>query len=99
MLIVAGTIRVPAVRIDEFRPHMHAMLQASRKEDGCLEYSYAEDVYEAGLFRVFEIWRDEAAFEAHKQTEHLAAWRATWPNFGVSERRLFAYEASAKGEV
>ena len=41
---------------------------------------------------VFEVWRDQAALEAHFRTAHMAAWRAAWPAFGVSDRRLTLYE-------
>jgi quinol monooxygenase YgiN len=92
MLVIAGTVRVPPQNLDRFRPHMLAMLQASRAEDGCIEYSYAEDVAEPGLIRVFEVWSDQAALDAHFATAHMAEWRAQWPSFGVSDRRLFAYE-------
>ena len=78
---------------------MIAMLEASRAEDGCLVYSYAEDVAEPGLIRVFEVWRDQAALDAHFQTPHLAAWRAAWPEFGVSDRRLIAYEVASERAV
>ncbi|MAK83621.1 MAG: antibiotic biosynthesis monooxygenase [Phenylobacterium sp.] len=98
-MIIAGTIRVPPERLDAFRPHMIAMLEASRAEDGCLVYSYAEDVAEPGLIRVFEVWRDQAALDAHFQTPHLAAWRAAWPEFGVSDRRLIAYEVASERAV
>jgi quinol monooxygenase YgiN len=98
-LIIAGTIRVPPERLDAFRPHMIAMLEASRAEDGCLVYSYAEDVAEPGLIRVFEAWRDQAALDAHFETPHLAAWRAAWPEFGVSDRRLIAYEVASERAV
>ncbi|MFT4933440.1 MAG: quinol monooxygenase YgiN [Pseudoalteromonas distincta] len=98
-LVIAGTIRVPPERLDAFRPHMLAMLGASRAEDGCLVYSYAEDVAEPGLIRVFEAWRDQAALDAHFQTPHLAAWRAAWPEFGVSDRRLIAYEVASERAV
>lgn len=94
MLVIAGTIRVPPENLERFKPHMLAMLEASRAEDGCLEYSYAEDVAEPGLVRVFEAWRDQAAIDAHFQAPHMAAWRAAWPAFGVSDRRLFAYEVA-----
>ena len=94
-LIIAGTVRVPTDRLEAFKPHMQAMLEASRAEDGCLEYSYAEDVAEPGLIRVFEVWRDQGAIDAHFQTPHMAAWRAAWPQFGVSDRRLFAYEVAS----
>lgn len=98
-LVIAGTIRVPPERLDAFRPHMLAMLGASRAENGCLEYSYAEDVAEPGLIRVFEAWRDQGALDAHFQTPHLAAWRAAWPEFGVSDRRLIAYEVASQRAV
>jgi quinol monooxygenase YgiN len=98
-LAIAGTIRVPPERLDAFRPHMLAMLEASRAEDGCLEYAYAQDVAEPGLIRVFEVWRDQAALDAHFQTAHLAAWRAAWPEFGVSDRRLIAYEVASQRAV
>jgi quinol monooxygenase YgiN len=91
-LIVAGTVRLPAENLAGLRPHMAAMMTASRAEDGCLDYNYAEDVTEQGLIHVFERWRDQAALGAHFKTAHLAAWRAVWPTFGVSDRKLFAYE-------
>ncbi len=98
-LVIAGTIRVPPEKLEAFRPHMLAMLEASRAEDGCLVYSYAEDVAEPGLIRVFEAWRDQAALDAHFATAHLAAWRAAWPEFGVSDRRLIAYEVASQRAV
>jgi quinol monooxygenase YgiN len=95
-LIVAGTVRVPPQNLDSLRPHMAQMMAASRAEDGCTAYGYAEDVTEPGLIHVFEIWRDQAALDAHFQTDHMARWRAAWPSFGVSERRLFAYEVASE---
>ena len=99
MLIVAGTVRVPPQNFEGLRPHMAAMLTASRAEDGCLDYGYAEDVIEAGLVHVFERWRDRAALDAHFRTPHMAAWRAAWPSFGVSDRRLFAYEVASESAI
>jgi quinol monooxygenase YgiN len=96
MLIVAGTVRVPPQNLEAFRPHMAAMMAASRAEDGCFAYGYAEDVTEPGLLHVFERWRDQAALDTHFATPHMAAWRAAWPSFGVSDRRLFAYEIASE---
>ena len=98
-LIVAGTVRVPPETLDGFRPHMVAMMTATRAEDGCAAYSYAEDVAQPGLIHVFEIWRDRAALDAHFKTAHMAAWRAVWPGFGVSDRNLKAYEIAAERAI
>ena len=98
-LIIAGTVRVPPEKIEAFKPHMLAMLAASRVEDGCLEYAYAQDVADPGLVRVYEAWRDQAALDAHFQTPHMATWRANWPSFGVSDRKLMAYETATERQL
>ena len=75
-LIVAGTVRAPPQNLDALRPHMITMMTATRAEDGCETYGYAEDVAEPGLIHIFEIWRDQDALAAHARTAHMAAWRA-----------------------
>jgi quinol monooxygenase YgiN len=95
-LIIAGTVRVPPDNLERFRPHMLAMLAASRAEDGCLEYAYAEDVAEPGLIRVYEAWRDQAAIDAQLKQPQMAVWRASWAEFGVSDRKLIAYETASE---
>ena len=95
-VIVAGTIRVPPGNIERLRPHMHAMLAASRAEDGCETYSYGFDAKDEGLVRVFEIWRDQAAIEAHFKAPHMAPWRAAGAELGVFERKLSLYEVASE---
>ena len=95
-LIIAGTVRVPLENLTAAKPHMAAMLEGSRAEPGCVTYSYAEDVLEPGLIRVFECWRDQAALDAHFASEHMAAWRAAWPSFGATDRALTIYEVSGE---
>jgi len=95
-VIVAGTVRVPPENLGPFRSRMAAMIAGSRAEDGCEAYAYAEDVVEPGLIHVFEVWRDQAALDAHFRTAHMAAWRAAWPAFGVSDRRLTLYEIAGQ---
>ena len=96
MVIIAGTLRVPSDQLAAFKPHMEKMLLASRAEDGCITYSYAVDVQDPGLVRVFEAWRDQAAIDAHFQAPHLAEWRASWPKFGVTDRKLKLYEVASE---
>jgi quinol monooxygenase YgiN len=98
-LIVAGAVRVPAGNVERFRPHMTKMMAASRGEDGCLAYGYAENVAEPGLIHVFGAWRDQVALDAHFKMMHMAEWRAAWPSFGVSDRRLIAYEVASEREL
>ena len=91
-IIIAGTLRVPRENQPAFRPQQEAMLVATRAEDGCLAYSYAVDVQDPGLNRVFEVWRDLESLEAHLATPQMAVWRAASPQFGVSDHRFSRYE-------
>lgn len=45
------------------RPIMKRMADASRLEEGCLKYGYAEDVLDRGLIHVKEMWIDQDALD------------------------------------
>jgi quinol monooxygenase YgiN len=92
MLLIVGTIRLPPENMTRARPAMADMVAASRAEEGCVEYSYAEDVLEPGLIHVRELWRDRSALDRHFASDHIKAWRAAWPELGIGERNLQAYE-------
>jgi quinol monooxygenase YgiN len=89
MLLIIGTIRLPAENVTAARD---AMATASRAEGGCIEYGYAEDVFVPGLIHIKERWRDRAALDAHFHAPHIADWRAAWPALGIGERALTLYE-------
>jgi quinol monooxygenase YgiN len=91
-IIVMGTIRLPADRVADARAAMRAMVAASRAEDGCIAYTYAEDVLDPGLIHVAERWRDRAALKRHFATAHLATWRAAWGELGIGDRRLMLFD-------
>ena len=94
MLIILGAIRLPPERLPAARGPMAAMANASRAEEGCIHYAYAEDVLDPGLIRVSEVWRDQAALDLHFKTPHIADWRAAWPELSIRDRQLTAYDAA-----
>jgi quinol monooxygenase YgiN len=91
-LLIVGTVRLPPENLAEARVVMAAMIAASRAENGCIDYAYAEDVADPGLIRVSETWRDREVLARHFATPHLAEWRAAWPRLGISDRKLVLYE-------
>ena len=92
MLLILGTVRLPPERLGPARRAMARMISASRAEDGCEEYCYAEDVLEPGLIHVKELWRDQVALDRHFLSEHITAWRSTWPELGITDRKLRVYD-------
>ncbi len=91
MLIVAGTVRLKTGTLEDVRPHMDKMLAASRAEPGCITYSYALDVQDAELVRVFEEWHSKEDLDLHFQTPHMAEWREALGEIGIVERKIKAY--------
>ena len=71
------------------------MADASRAEEGCVEYGYAEDVFDPGLIHVKELWTDQAALDRHFASDHITEWRAAWLNLGIGDRRLRVYDVGA----
>src|SRR6476661_3728107 len=65
-------------QVDAFTTAVREVGQVSvRAEEGCLAlYAVAERENPARV-RVFEIYRDSAAYEAHLQTPHFQKFRAT----------------------
>ena len=88
MLMIVGTFRLPTENFDAARDSMRRMIEASRTEDGCIAYGYAQDILDPALIRVHEIWRDQAALDRHFATSHITRWRASWPDLQISDRNL-----------
>jgi quinol monooxygenase YgiN len=88
MLLVIGTIRVAPEDVARVRPVMDELVAATRAEDGCIEYSCAEDLLDPGLLHVKEIWRDKAALDAHFTAPHIAKAGAAMGSLNVQGREL-----------
>ncbi len=66
----------------EFRQqYIDAMLDNARgsqeTEPGCLLFSVIQDETDPNRLRLFEVYRDAAAFDAHRQASHYLKWRET----------------------
>jgi len=46
-----------------------------RDEPGCLRFDVVADQADPDHFFYYEVYRNEAAFDAHKRTPHYARWR------------------------
>jgi quinol monooxygenase YgiN len=99
MLLLAGTIRIGAGQRTAALLPLRAMIEATRAEPGCLAYSFAFDVLDDHLVRIFEVFRDEAALAEHRSSPHMAAWRASWPSLGICDRDMSEYRVSSSRKI
>jgi quinol monooxygenase YgiN len=50
------------------------MIEPSRAEPGNLDYQVLRDTEDPSVFVLVERYTDEAAFEAHRSSEHFGKW-------------------------
>ena len=93
MIVVIGQFRMPAEHMLAARPLMEKVMLATRAEDGCVEYNYAEDVLDPGLIRVSEVWHNRDQLTAHLQTQHMKTWGEERIALGLSGRAIKVFNA------
>ena len=99
MLLIVGTFRLPATGLNAARPVMRRMVDASRREEGYIDYGYAEDLFDPGLIHVKELWTTQAALDRHFASAHIAEWREAWPALGIGDRQLRVYDVTEPRET
>jgi (4S)-4-hydroxy-5-phosphonooxypentane-2,3-dione isomerase len=75
MIVRLITVRVKQGREPDFeratvRNHEHSV-----NEPGVLRFDVLQDTSAPGVYYLYEVYRDEAATAAHKETDHYLRWR------------------------
>jgi quinol monooxygenase YgiN len=58
---------------DKLREVLTALVAPTKKEPGVISYILHEDIKTPGNFYVYEVYKDQAAVDAHMNSSHLAA--------------------------
>ena len=99
MILVVGTFRMPPENLARALPMAERVVTATRAEDGCIAYSYAQDLFDPGLIHVSEKWRDRAALQAHFKSAHMQAWMAERADLDLSDRDIRVFESDEGAAV
>ena len=95
MIVVGGTFEVDPAQRDAFLAERVAMMQRSRAEHGCLEYTFGADPVEPGRVVLYERWTDQGALDAH-----LAALRSDpvqpAPQTAATSTSIVLYDVSGE---
>ena len=51
-------------------------LKSEGDEAGCLRFNVLQDQKDENVYYFYEVYKDEAAIEAHRAAPHYAVWRA-----------------------
>ena len=69
-----------------------AMVAASRAEDGCYTYTFAQDLSDPDTLIIYERWRDQEALAAHGKSAHMAEFQKVMAANPPLGRDLRVYE-------
>ena len=76
MLVLMVNVRVKPDRRDDFIAAVREDGEGTTtKEEGNFQFSVVQDNEDPDRFFLFEVYRDEAALEAHRNTPHFLKYR------------------------
>jgi len=64
--------------IAKMKELLTAMVKPSQVEDGCIFYEIFQYEGNRRKFMAYESWRDNAALDGHKGTEHYAVYKSSY---------------------
>lgn len=96
MIIISGSMRLPAEATDEMRRLTDTLAEATRAEPGNLDYGFWTSASQPGVWHVFERWADQDAIDGHNASAHLAEFFGGVGALGISDVSLVAYDVSAE---
>jgi quinol monooxygenase YgiN len=99
VIVIAGHFVLDPAKREAAIAAAREMQAETRKEAGCISYTFTADLEQPGGFRVFEEWESEAALRAHFQAPHMAKFQQAVGGLGVREMKVQRYEVSKVGPV
>jgi quinol monooxygenase YgiN len=94
MIVIAGHVVLDPARREQAEAAAREMMCETRKEEGCISYTFSADLEQAGRFRIFEEWESDAALAAHFASPHMARFQQAVGGLGVREMKVQRYEVS-----
>ncbi|MFJ8260242.1 putative quinol monooxygenase [Peribacillus asahii] len=69
-IIINAVLKAKSGKGELLRTELLNLVEASRVEDGCIQYTLHESVENKDTFVFYEIWKDEKALAFHINTDH-----------------------------
>jgi (4S)-4-hydroxy-5-phosphonooxypentane-2,3-dione isomerase len=93
MHIVHVHVHVKPENVAAFRDAVVKNARGSVQEPGCTRFDVVQSADDPTWFVLVEIYRDEAASAAHKETPHYKEWRDTVADMMAAPRKGQRYHA------
>jgi quinol monooxygenase YgiN len=74
MVIIVGSLTFSPDDRHDVIASLHDVTECSRRDEGCVEYTWSEDLAEPNTFWFFECWETQEALDAHLAAPHETAF-------------------------
>ena len=74
-IIINAILQAKPGKEEELRSELVKVIEPSREEKGCIQYTLHEDTDKAGTFVFYEKWKSQKDVEAHIETPHYQQYR------------------------
>lgn len=91
MIYVAATFRIRPGTIEPFVEAAYTVIDAARREPGCMLYDLHASVTDPDRLVCVEQWDNRETFDRHMATAHLLAFRQAIQPFVISSRTEIIY--------
>lgn len=93
MHIILVSVRVKPAQIDAFRLVASENAQKSLTEPGLIHFDVLQQSDDPTRFTLYEVYRDDAARDAHRETAHYGEWREAIKSLLAEPLEIVQYEA------
>ena len=90
MVVLQVTFQIKPEHVSEFLEMARYDAEHSQKETGCLRFDVIQDRDDPNRFYFYEVYKDEAALQSHRQTPHFKLYfEKTQPWLAAPPERRF----------
>jgi quinol monooxygenase YgiN len=82
----------------ELKRRIEGVARASWDEPGVLTYAVHELEDQPGRFMMVEVYKSDAAFQSHLDSDHVTAFIADWPDLVTHDLEVFEGKAASFAE-
>lgn len=99
MIVLHATFPIDPERREDALDLADHLVEESNREDGVIDYRAAVDVQDENRIRFFEQYEDEAAVEAHENSDHFQRFEEALPELLAGEPEVLRFEVSDVAEL
>tara|TARA_B100001094_G_C18105103_1_gene757933 strand:+ start:481 stop:804 length:324 start_codon:yes stop_codon:yes gene_type:complete len=100
LVVVNAKVVVAPEDMEQFSSYVENMVDQTRKEPACVNYSFAVDATDGfNTVRVSEEWQSEEGFEEHLQSSHMREFMSGIRNCKIMDMQVRKYQVLAATDL